>query len=427
MARLRRPLRVLRHRDFRFLWLAQSASGLGDAIVTVAIALFVINLTGSATDLGLVLAAHAIPLVAFLMIGGVWADRLPRHRLMIVTDLARFALHGLLAVLIFTGTVEIWQIVVIEILFGIAEAFFRPAASGLLPQTVPESDIQEANAVTSMFLSFADFAGPALAAALVVGIGAGAAFAIDAGTFLLSALFLSRVRPRARGSEAGAEAEAAGVLSELRDGYREVRSRAWVWVTLAAISVSLFVALAPWYVLGPVIGKQQYGSVNVYGAVAAAFGAGLVVGSLIGVGWKPRHPMRLGMIFLLAWPPAMMLYAAGLTLALVIPALIVAGTGIALFDVWWLTALADRIPPSRLSRVTSYDWMVSLGLLPLGYLLVGPLAAALGAVEVFIGGCVLAFLVTAVALLPRETRMLTAVRHAETELSEHPASGVPLP
>ena len=115
------------------------------------------------------------------------------------------------------------------------------------------------------------------------------------------------------------------------------------------------------------------------------------------------------MIFLLAWPPAMMLYAAGLTLALVIPALVLAGTGIALFDVWWLTALADRIPPSRLSRVTSYDWMVSLGLLPLGYLLVGPLAAALGAVEVFIGGCVLAFLVTAVALLPRETRMLTAV------------------
>ena len=151
------------------------------------------------------------------------------------------------------------------------------------------------------------------------------------------------------------------MLSELRDGYREVRSRAWVWVTLAAISVSLFVALAPWYVLGPVIGKQQYGSVDVYGAVAAAFGAGLVIGSLIGVGWKPRYPMRLGMIFLLAWPPAMMLYAAGLTLALVIPALILAGIGIALFDVWWLTALADRIPPSRLSRVTSYDWMVSLG------------------------------------------------------------------
>ncbi len=425
MARLRRPLRVLRHRDFRFLWLAQSASGLGDAIVTVAIALFVIDLTGSATDLGLVLAAHSIPLVAFLMIGGVWADRLPRHRLMIATDLARFGLHGLLAVLIFAGTVEIWQIVAIEILFGFAEAFFRPAASGLLPQTVPEADIQEANAVTSMVLSFADFAGPAMAAALVVGVGAGAAFAIDAGTFLLSAAFLSRVRPRERGR--ATEPKQTGVLDELREGYHEVRSRAWVWVTLASLSVSLFVALAPWYVLGPVIGKHQYGDVGIYGAVAAAFGAGLVIGSLIGVVWKPRYPLRLGMIFLLAWPPAMALYAAGLTLALVIPALILAGTGIALFDVWWLTALADRIPPSRLSRVTSYDWMVSLGLLPLGYVLAGPLAGALGSVEVFIGGSVLAFLATAVALLPRETRMLTTVRRGEPEPTEHPASGVPLP
>ena len=424
MARLRRPLRVLRHRDFRYLWLANSASGLGDAIVTVAIALYVIDLTGSATDLGLVLAAHAIPLVAFVMIGGVWADRLPRHRLMIVTDLARFGLHGLLALLIFTGAVEIWQIVVIEIVFGIAEAFFRPAASGLLPQTVPEEDIQEANAVTTMFLSFADFAGPALAAALVVGVGAGAAFAIDAATFLLSAVFLSRVHPRQRGSEA--EAARSSVWVELRQGYREVRSRAWVWVTLASVSVSLFVALAPWYVLGPVIGKQQYGDVGVYGAVAAAFGAGLVIGSLIGVGWKPRHPLRLGMIFLLAWPPAMMLYGAGVTLVLAIPALVLAGIGIALFEVWWLTALADRIPPSRLSRVTSYDWMVSLGLLPLGYLLAGPLAEAFGTVEVFLAGCLLALLATAAALIPRETRMLTSRPGGEAALSERPAPGVPL-
>jgi MFS family permease len=425
MARLRRPLTVLRHRDFRYLWLAQSASGLGDAIVTVAIALFVIDLTGSATDLGLVLAAHGIPLVAFLMIGGVWADRLPRHRLMIVTDLARFGLHGLLAVLIFTGAAAIWQIVVIEILFGIAEAFFRPAATGLLPQTVPEEDIQEANAVTTMFLSFADFAGPALAAALVVGVGAGAAFAIDAATFLLSAAFLSRIHPRRRGSES--EIEGGSVWVELRQGYREVRSRTWVWVTLASISVSLFVGLAPWYVLGPVIGKHQYGDVGVYGAVAAAFGAGLVIGSLVGVGWKPRYPMRLGMIFVLAWPPAMVLYGVGATLVLAIPALMLAGVGIALFDVWWATALADRIPPSRLSRVTSYDWMVSLGLLPLGYLLAGPLAEAFGAVEVFMAGCALALLATAAALIPRETRMLTSRPGGEPALSERPAPGVPLP
>ena len=177
MAGVTRLLAVLRHRDFRLLWFAQSSSVIGDSIVTVALALFVIDLTGSATDLGLVLAAHALPLVGFMLIGGVWADRLPRHRVMVVTDLARFALHALLAALIFAGELRIWQLVVIEVLFGTAEAFFRPAATGLLPQTVPEAEIQEANALTTTFSNVAEFVGPALATALVLGVGAGAAFA----------------------------------------------------------------------------------------------------------------------------------------------------------------------------------------------------------------------------------------------------------
>src|SRR5476649_2629742 len=147
MARLRDIRRVLRHRDFRFLWLAQSASVIGDNFVLVALALFVVTRTGSATDLGLVLAARALPLVGFLLLGGVWADRLPRHRVMIATDVVRFSLHALLAILIFAGGLPIWQLVLIEVLFGSAEAFFRPAADGLLPQTVPEEDIQQARAI----------------------------------------------------------------------------------------------------------------------------------------------------------------------------------------------------------------------------------------------------------------------------------------
>lgn len=116
-------------RDFRYLWLAQSASVIGDCIVLVALGLFVIDLTGSATDLGLVLAAQSVPLVAFLLIGGVWADRLPRHRLMIATDLVRFTLHAALAFLIFSGSVQVWYLIVIEALFGTAEAFFRQRPS----------------------------------------------------------------------------------------------------------------------------------------------------------------------------------------------------------------------------------------------------------------------------------------------------------
>ncbi len=412
---MRELFAVLRHHDFRLLWLAGLASVLGDRIVTVALALFVIDLTGDPTDLGLVLAAHTIPLVGFMLIGGVWADRLPRHRLMVVTDLIRFVLHGVLALLIITGDVEIWQVVVIEALFGCAEAFFRPASTAVIPQTVPEHEVQEANALVAMSNNVCEFAGPALATALVLGVGAGEAFAVDAATFLVSAALLVRMSPRRREAAAGAELarpdgeEPQSLRAQLRVGYREVRSRAWVWAVLIAACALVFAGLAPWYVLGPVVAEQNYGGTDVYGIVTAALGAGTIIGSIAGIRWRPQHPMRLGLVLGVLWCPMAVAYALGAPLAVVLPAAVVGGFGFALFDVWWLTALAERIPPDRLSRVTSYDWMISLGLLPIGYLLAGPLADAVGAVEVLAAGSVVAMLAWLLALIPREVRELERI------------------
>jgi MFS family permease len=413
MANLGEIRRVLRHRDFRMLWLAQSTSTIGDNIVLVALALFIIKRTDSPTDLGFVLAAQALPLVAFLLIGGVWADRLPRHRVMIATDLVRFALHALLAMLIFVGQVAIWQLVVIEMLFRTAEAFFRPAANGLLPQTVPEADIQPATAITGISNNFAEFAGPALATALVLGAGAGWAFALDAATFIVSAAFLSQVHPRTRGGEVTkasaeqvADAERVSVWTSIRAGAKEVRSRTWVWATLASFCIALFCGLSSWFVLGAVVAREQYGHIAVYGFVEVAIGFGTIIGSLIGVTWRPRYPLRLGMIATSLWPLASILYAAGVTLTLVIPVWIVGGAGFALFDVWWLTALAERIPPHALSRVSSYDWMVSQGLMPVGYAVMGPLAAQFGAINVLLAGSALAFAAFVLGFIPRQTRML---------------------
>ena len=192
------------------LWLGQSASTIGDRLVFVALALYVTEI-GTPTDVGIVLAAHAIPFVAFLLLGGVWADRLPRHLVMVATDVIRAAMHALLAILIFTGAVEIWHIVVIEAVFGAAEAFFRPAYTGLVPQTVPEALLQDANAATSLVNTVAEFAGPALATALVLGVGAGWAFALDAATFVVSAAVPDPARPRRRGEavDAGLDAHRA--------------------------------------------------------------------------------------------------------------------------------------------------------------------------------------------------------------------------
>jgi MFS family permease len=395
-----------RRRDFRLLWLAQTTSLIGDRLVTVALALYVIDLTGSATDLGIVLAAGAVPMVGLLLIGGVWADRLPRHRLMVFTDLVRFGLHALLAVLIALGGPPIWVIAVIEALFGSAEAFFRPAVTGLVPQTVPEHELQEANALMQLIDNFSHFVGPALATALVVSVGFAAAFAVDAATFLVSAALLVRMRPRERAGSEGRLERRESVRESIRQGFHEVRSRQWVWVPLAAFCLAVFLCLAPSYVLGPVIAEDNYDSTSIYGLIAAALGVGTIAGSLAAIRWRPAHPMRLAAIGALTWPPSELVFALGGPLALVLLMSVIAGVGVALFEVWWQTALAERIPPDRLSRVASYDWTVSLGLLPIGYLLAGPAAHSWGSAEVLGAGSAIATLAIAAILLSPSVRNL---------------------
>lgn len=395
-------LGVLRHRDFRLLFLGQAASVIGDRVVVVAIALFVTQSTGSATDLGLVLAGQALPLVVLLLIGGVWADRLPRHRIMIAADLVRANLHTLLAVLVLTGRVRIWELVVIEAGFGAAQAFFQPAYCGLIPQTVPEPLIQDAKALTETTANVAFLIGPAIATALVLGVGAGDAFALDAATFALSALLLARVRPRPRGEAL----EPGSLLQELRAGWREVRSRAWVWVTIAAFAGTILCVYAQWYALAPLIARNVYGSVGVFGLLESGAGVGAVCGAVAALSWKPARPLRAGLLMVLAWPLQDGVFALGAPLPLVLACAFATGFGFSLLMIWWETALAHFIPPQALSRVSAYDWMGSLALLPLGYLLAGPLASAFGARMVLGAGSVFGIALLLLALLPRATREL---------------------
>ena len=336
-------LRVLRHPSFRYLFLGQAASAVGDRVVVVALALFITQRTGSPTDLGLVLGAQTLPLVTLLLIGGVWADRLPRHRIMVATDLTRAALHTVVALLIFAGTIQIWQLIVIEALFGAAQAFFQPAYSGLLPQTVPEELIQDARALTESMSNLAFLIGPVLATALVLGIGAGEAFAFDAATFVLSAVLLTRVRPRPRGEAADPES----VLDELRAGWREVRSRTWVWVTITVFTGAVLCVYAQWYALAPVIARDVYGGTGVFGLLEAVAGVGAVCGGLLGISWRPARPLFAGMLLVLAWPVQDMVFALGAPLALVVVCAFATGFGFSLLMIWWETALARHIPASR--------------------------------------------------------------------------------
>ncbi len=408
-------------RDFRWLFLSQAISTTGDRLVLVALALLVTQRTGSTTDLGLVIGAQTAALVLFLLIGGAWADRLPRHRIMVSTDLLRCLLHGGLAVLIFTDVLQLWELIAIEVVFGAAEAFFRPACSGLIPQTVPEELIQEANALNSATQTIAEFVGPAIATTLVLTVGTGSAFAVDAGTFLVSAALLALVRPRARGA---APARAASLLREIADGYREVRSRPWVWVTIVVFSFKLLVGYGPYLVLGPAIAGHRYGNADLYGWVVVAFGLGTFAGALTSMRWRPLRPLRAAMLVTLPFSALLIAYAFGAPLALVLVLSAAGGVGSTLFGVWWETALAQRIPPEALSRVSAYDWMGSLALLPIGFVLVGLLAGHVGATAVMAGGGIISALLVLPGLLPRETREL---RRLETPAaSEEPLQATAL-
>jgi hypothetical protein len=375
---------------------------IGDALVIVAIGLYVTRLTGNPSDVGVVLAAYSLPLVLLILVGGVIADRLPRQFVMVAADVVRAVLHATLAMLIANGSVQVWHMVIIGVLFGTAEAFFQPAYTGLVPQTVAEADIQSAQALTGVSRELAEFASPALATALVLGVGGAAAFGLDAATFALSAVLLSRIRTRPRGKPAAR----GTVLGELREGWAAVRERPWVWCTIAAFLATVLLALGPFLVLGASVSREVYGTDVVFGLSNAAWGAGTVTGVLIGSRWRPRRPMFTAMVCAVPWPAAVALFAAGPPLVMLYSLMAVSGVGIGLFAVWWETALAQRIPAHLLSRVSAWDWMGSLAFLPLGFLLAGPLAARLGAAQVLIGGGLLGTLAGALGVLPRSTRSL---------------------
>jgi len=401
-----RSANVLGHRDFRLLFIGQTASEIGSQAVAVAIALYITKRTGSATDLAIVLGAASVPFVVLVVFGGVWADRLPRHRLIIGSDLTRGALHTLLGILILTGSPAIWLMAVIEVFFGAAQALFQPAYSGLTPQTVPEDEIQAAQALVGFSMNMAMVLGPVLATALVLTIGVGPMFLIDAASFLFGALLLLPVTPRVRALD---QPPHESFLRGLRDGYREVSSRVWVWGTIIAYTGVVLFALVPWLSLGPLAVRQVYGHVGFYGVVVAIWAGGSVAGSLLATVWRPRHPLRLALAFGVLWAMLGLLVALGVARPILIVGALVSGGAGALTGIWWETTLAQHIPPGALSRVSAWDHMGSLALMPLGFAVVGPLANTFGVRWVLGVGSVMGALMAGLALLPNSVRALPAV------------------
>ncbi|WP_156725211.1 MFS transporter [Streptomyces apocyni] len=385
-------LDVLRVRDFRLFFLGSLTSVVGDFMAPVALAFAVLDI-GGAEDLGLVLAARVLPLVAFMLLGGVLADRLPRRLVMVWSDLVRGAGQGLLAVLLLTGTADIWHLVALQVVHGTASALFMPTISGLVRQTAPADRLQEANSLCSLARAGGNVAGPALAGVLVATVGSGWAIAVDAATFAVSAYFLWLL-PK---SVMPPKLTVHSMLTDLREGWREFTGRRWIWAIVGAASLANALQAA-YSVLGPVMADKRLGGATAWGVIVSCYGVGACVGGLATLWLRARFPLRTALYAdLLCSLPIL-----ALALQLATPSLAVAaclgGFGLMVFNTLWETTLQSNVPGDRLSRISAYEWLGSMACQPLGMVLV-PIVATRAGPEPVLYACGLAMLGMSVSLL----------------------------
>ncbi len=367
------PIEVLRETNYRLLFLGRTASLVGDGIAPVAIAFAVLELTGSVTDLGIVLAARSLAVIALVLAGGVFADRVSPRLAMLRADLVRVVVLGLMAALLIAEVAEIWQLALLFGLEGAATAFFNPASNAVVPQIVSAARLQDANALLNLSGSVGRVAGPALAGILLAVGTPGWAIACDAATFAISAAFLARVQaPRLR------PGAAASFLTDLREGWSEFSSRTWIWVIVLSASITNAIFFPAFMVLGPTVAEESLGGSSAWALIAAALGVGALIGGVAAFRLRPRLPLLLTetAIALLALPIAL-LAIPGATVLIALGAL-VAGLVISLAEIFYDTLVGQHVPAAALSRVSAYDWFGSLALEPLGLVLIGPIALGVG-------------------------------------------------
>jgi hypothetical protein len=409
--RLPRRFGPLHEREFGLLYAGQAVSLLGDALVPVALAFAVLDLTGSPADLGYVFAAQILPLVVFLLAGGVWADRVPRQLVMLGSDVVRGLAQATVAFLLLTERAELWELIALAAVYGTAEAFFRPAATGLIPLTVSAPRLQQANALLAMTMNGTNVLGPVLAGALVAVANPGVALAFDAGTFAVSAAFLLQLRPAA----IERTEDRQSFLHELAAGWGEFRSRTWLWAIVLAASILLFGVIAPFQVLGPVISKAHYGGAAAWALILAGFALGQVAGGGVALRWRPSRPLLVcAWSNILIAPPLALLAVTAPAAAVAVGAL-VAGVAVGVFGTLWETTMQTQIPPDRLSRVSSYDWMGSVAFLPAGFALVGPVSEAIGISTTLWCSVATVLVTTAMMLATRDVRGLRARPYGPSE------------
>jgi MFS family permease len=412
-------LAPLRHRDFRLLWTGMTVSLLGDGIFLVAMVWQAYELWNAPAALSLLGIGMTIPTLVFLLPAGVLSDRLDRRSLMLWADIGRAVVISALAVLSLTGLLTFWELMALVALYGVGTAFFTPAFEAIVPDIVPAADLAAANSLDQFVRPIAlRLAGPALGGALVAAVGTGAAFALDAASFVASTVAVFLMRPPAHPRSE----HVASSASAVKEGLRFVRSRVWLWGTLLSAAIAYLAFMGPAEVLLPYLVKNElHASAGDLGLVFAAGGVGAIGAALI-MGQR-GHPGRDVTVMYATWTLAT-LAVAGYGLATASWQLMVACLAFNALEtvgtIVWATVKQRHVPASMLGRVSSLDWLISIGLLPLSFALTAPIAGLIGVRATLIGAAVIGGVITLGALF------LPGMRDIEGVATEDPQRDVPL-
>jgi hypothetical protein len=370
--------------QFRLLFAGQVLSIVGDRVMLVALPFAVLEAGGSVSTVGLVVGAQLLPFLIFALVGGVVSDRADRRRVLIASDLTRLVVQATGGTLLISGAATAPALGVLAALYGSADAFFQPAFTGLLPQTVSHpGQLQPANALRGLSFSVASVAGPAIAGLLIGVSGAGTAMVFDAATFAVSVAFLLRLRPPAL--REGVEDAPPPFLVAMRDGWHEIRSRRWLLAGLGAMCSYHAIVLPAVYVLGPIAVSDAHGGPQAWAALVVAFGIGAIAGDVLLLRYRPAHALLVAAVALVAASTQAAIYGADIALAAMCALQAAAGVGVSVFFTLWEVSLQEHVPGGALSRVSSFDYLAAAALMPVSTVAVGPLADAVGVRETLLG------------------------------------------
>jgi MFS family permease len=402
---------VLSIRDFRLLLADRLLAPGAFAFSLVGVSFAVLDATrGSTADLSYVLAAQIAPSLVFTLIGGVIADRIAPQRVIVAANIMIALGEGTFGILVLTGHPRLWQMIMLETVTGTGMAIFYPASQALLPRLVPSELLLQASAVSRLAMNGAMMGGAALAGECVAIFGPGWALSVCGISLLGTIPLLLSIRVLAHERE-----HSSGILRDLRDGWSEFRSHTWLWAIVAQFAVVLMAWYGAFQVLGPVVAKTHLGGPAAWGLITAAESVGLIVGGVLSLRFTPRRPM----LFVVLIGGAIALSPLSLAMLWPLPVICLAsfslGITLEMMMVQWTVALARKIPPEKLARVSAYDGLGSVMAMPVGALVAGPIAAAFGVPATQYGAAALIIVASALALIPRDVRKMRADQLPATE------------